>query len=591
MDGMTGDNGIKAVIHSTLVDYGYENSWNALVDSMSDNGISGDDSRFFRAIMGSGRRKFGIISPVEAKTACAVWVGTGNPLLTFIAAHMRTCMEFGNIRDYDGIYDTFIRRALDDGNLEMTIPVDADKVGCRFHRHGLMGYSIPIMDNGVMRHVSAVGIPYDILYYESSAKDYVSVHLRYSRLRRAMGLDAAYDAMSSLGYDVISRIIDECSASLRRLYHLGLKDVVMICMELADDPGLVDWLLDVLHGLNADESGTRPLQGVRITSDWVRENHDYTMEFLFNAPTPDGVNIEEYQEKVNGLLHHIQVVTGLPDDMYTIMEVNGSNQSLWSSEHVTIRDIATDEETGYMRGVLNYRWKDSSLLNSMHDMLYGETSISDFTDSHLRLADDMVDAMMNDVPDAVWRLMNIASSYRVNDDDGLMIRNGSGISRVSDWGSDCGSYLAIYRSYKFPISYGGFLIPSGNVVATDSLRNARRILSLHDVDAMYRYAIVNILIGASLTMRLDMINNVRFIPPQSRRLHDDIWEYVRHGSIPDDGIMRLSDDPTCDGIIPKQMVDRLHNIPQSLRDAGGWDVVDIMNVLLSGMTVTVNVPI
>lgn len=491
---------IHKVIESIMNKANGDDAWvrdddfrKALSDGMVRNGIDADDDDFIEAIINGGNtrlRGVGMISPLEISCACDVWGKSGNKYHTFVVSRLLTDMRMSSIRHYDDIYREYIVQYIDD--CSHMIPKD------ECFSATLKNYMDYDNHRISYRHLLCGGNAIYIIFSAMKAKF----------------KDKGADYLHTIGYDMAYRMNALVNSGISDAYHIRVKDAWEILYQLDDDRASLQWFMELIRKLST--SG-RVLFNEHIDAAWIRRNSEYPVEFITESPLNNDIGISDYKQKAFDLLSSLNRM------------IRPSN-----STHECPKDELCDYDihssaTGYDGYVLKVL-KHSLVSYSVKDMI----GIDDDFKKKSTHEINRIYGIMNDmekIPSIVWKAMfgSIPDEYT---NDG------------------CFAYRYVYHP-DYPLDIiSGFDIHSFlhlgtlKVPSTYTLNNAKRILDLHDNDALYRWAVwthvcnairyreyswITVAYYSNRNLR-DFINMVS--SQYGKRIPVEAWRYVKYGTLP-----------------------------------------------------------
>lgn len=480
----------------------------ALSDGMVRNGIDADDDDFIEAITNGGNKRLrgvGMISPLEISCACDVWGKSGNKYYTFVVSRLLTDMRMSSIRHYDDIYREYIVQYIDD--FSNMIPQD------ECFSTTLENY----MDYNNHR------ISYRHLLCRGSA-----MYIIFSAMKVKFK-DKGADYLHTIGYDMAYRMNTLVNSGISDAYHIRIKDAWEILYQLDDDRASVQWFIELIKKLST--SG-RVLFKEHIDAAWIRRNSEYPVEFITESPLNNDIGISDYKQKAFDLLSSLNRMTRPSNSTHECPKDELCHYNTYDS-------VSSNNDH-----TLDVMLQHPLVLSSVKDMIGIDDDFRKKSTHEINRIYGIMDDMER-VPSIVWKAMSgsIPDEYT---------NNGCFVYRI-----DCPGNLDILYPRNI---ISGFDIhsllhdQSLKVPSTYALNNAKRILDLHDNDALYRWAVWTHVCNAiryrkntwlpsayyrySYNHHLvqanedlqDLIDTLSW--QYNKKIPVEAWQYVKYGTLP-----------------------------------------------------------
>lgn len=491
---MNKENGDDAWVH----DDGFRK---ALSDGMVRNGIDADDDDFIEAIINGGNKRLrgvGMISPLEISCACDVWGKSRNKYHTFVVSHLLTDMRMSSIRHCDDIYREYIVQYIDD--CSHMIPKD------ECFSTTLKNYIDYDNHRISYRHLLCGGSAMYIIFSAMKVKF----------------KDKGADYLHTIGYDMAYRMNTLVNSGISDAYHIRIKDAWEILYQLDDDRASLQWFMELIRKLST--SG-RVLFNEHIDAAWVRRNSEYPVEFITESPLNNDIGISDYRQKAFDLLSSLNMMIRPSESMHECPKDELCDYG--------IRNVPGND--GYALVL-----KHSSVSHSVKDMIGIDNDFKRKSTHEINRIYGIMDDMEK-VPSIVWKAMSGSMPDEYTNNGYFVYRENIYVPH-HPWniisGFDIHSFLHD-ESLKVPSTY--------------TLNNAKRILDLHDNDALYRWAVWTHVCNAiryrkaswfasayyynsyhhSVVTNRNMRDFINMLSLQyNKKIPVEAWRYVKYGTLP-----------------------------------------------------------
>ena len=441
-----------------------------LQSSMKRYGIPDDDAAFINALFGAHNKKYGYMLAKEAEMACKAWVETGHDSTrTFIAAHILTDMKISNIVADETIYNDYIIRYITSKNMFPSVNGRGDGLSSSI-RKALYGDEPVPFRHIVYRHES--------------------LYSTYSFMRRMFNSEGG-KIMDAIGFDMVYDIIHTVSGTLfTKIYKMTRKKAISIVYELRDDAKSREWFMSLLDHLQ----GSRITLDHKITTQWIRDNSVYPLEFILEIPSFNHVDLDVYAEAGGALLYRIsglQSTGGCIDPSPSTATTFGLYRSMAEMLGLNVVSVVSYNNVEYHQ---EYREYTQYIIDNLYKII----------------------SSLMALPDMVWRTMYQSYPVIIDDDDESSNRHPHIPHLIELYAKGCTEL------------YSGFKLNRVSSISSD-VKNARKIIGSGN-DAIYRWAV-----WTNMNALLQDNRDEHYLIGRAgmNAMAPEVWEYVDKGTMPD----------------------------------------------------------
>jgi hypothetical protein len=297
------------------------------------------------------------------------------------------------------------------------------------------------------------------------------------------------EIMDSIGFDRIYDIIHTVSGTLfTKIYKMTRKKIISIMYELRDDAKAQEWFMSLLDSLR----GSRKTLDHKITTQWIRDNSVYPLEFILEIPSFKHVDLDVYAEVGKALLERIeglQRTSGYIEPSPSTATTFGLYKSMAEMLGLNVVSVVSYNNVEYYQ---EYREYTQYIIDNLYKII----------------------SSLMALPDMVWRTMYQSYPVIIDDDDESSNRHPHNL-------------LTLYAK-GYTELYSGFKLNSRSSISSD-VKNARKIIGSGN-DAIYRWAV-----WTNMNALLQANRDEHYLIGRDGMggMIPEVWEYVDNGIIPD----------------------------------------------------------